>query len=226
MLGLSATPYRRDGLSACIEWFMGPILHKIKPEELIKSGHITSIEVVVRRTNFNASMDDPSAEYSLLMKEISINEERNQMIADDVIEEAKKGEICLILSDRKIHCSTLKYLIELGLRNTNLKVELLTGDTLPGPRKKIVKEINNGKIQILVATGQLIGEGFDCKNLSGIFLTMPVRWKGRTIQYLGRVLRPRKGKDKAKVYDYFDESVRCLYSGFKARQTEYKKLGG
>jgi len=76
----------------------------------------------------------------------------------------------------------------------------------------------------LIATSQLIGEGFDCKKLSALFLTLPIRFPGRVIQYLGRVLRPAKNKDRALVFDYFDQNVHVLYAGMKARKREYEKL--
>jgi len=219
ILGLSATPYRRDGLSKIIEWYSGPIRHKIEPRDLINTGHITSVEAVIRKTNFIASMDDPSAEYSTMLQEISQNEERNQMIIDDVWKAAGQGETCLILSDRKAHCHELKKLMG-NLWNT----EILTGDTPTKERKQIVKDTNAGKIEVLIATSQLIGEGFDCKELSVLFLTMPIRFSGRVIQYLGRVLRPAKGKERALVFDYFDQNVKCLYPGMKTRKKEYEKL--
>ena len=50
----------------------------------------------------------------------------------------------------------------------------------------------------------LIGEGFDCKSLSTLFIATPIKFSGRVLQYLGRVLRPAPGKNKAVVYDYVD----------------------
>lgn len=220
ILGLSATPFRRDGLTKVINWYAGPILHTIGPQELIQTGHITSIEAIIRRTNFITLLENPSTEYSTLLLEISQDKERNLMIAKDVAAAVSMGETCLVLTDRKAHCDELKRLI------SPVPAEILTGDTLDKPRKKIVENVNKGKIKVLICTGQLIGEGFDCKNLSAIFLTMPISYHGRIIQYLGRVLRPAKGKERALVYDYFDQSVKCLYSGYKSRQKEYKKLGG
>lgn len=217
--GLSATPFRRDGLSRVIQFYCGPILYKIEPGDLIESGHITPIKSVIRQTNFVASMEDPSAEYSKLLQELALDKERNDMIINDVWEMAGKGETCLILSDRKAHCYKLKELM-----GSLWNVEVLTGDTHHKTRKQIVKDVNAGKINVLVATGQLIGEGFDCKNLSALFLTMPIRYSGRIIQYLGRVLRPKKEKEVALVFDYHDVSVKCLWPGMKARRTQYKKL--
>jgi len=221
ILGLSATPYRRDGLSKIIEWYSGPIRHKIDPRDLINSGHITSVETVIRKTNFIASMPDPSAEYSTLLQELSQNEERNQMIVSDVLTTVAMGETCLVLTDRKAHCQELKDMVQ---AKSKIKTEVLTGDVPAEPRKRIVEDINSGKIKVLIATSQLIGEGFDCKKLSALFLTLPIRFPGRVIQYLGRVLRPAKNKDRALVFDYFDQNVRVLYAGMKARKREYEKL--
>lgn len=219
--GLSATPFRRDGLSKAIEWYAGPILHTIPPKDLIKTGHITNIQSVIRKTNFISSLKDPAAEYSRLLQELSQNKERNKMIINDIVSAVAAGETCLVLSDRKMHCRELKKLV---LKESDIPTAILTGDVPSAPRKQIVERINNGKIKVLIATGQLIGEGFDCRNLSALFLTLPIKFSGRIIQYLGRVLRPTRSKDKALIYDYFDPNIRCLYPGMKNRKKEYKKL--
>jgi superfamily II DNA or RNA helicase len=76
---------------------------------------------------------------------------------------------------------------------------------------------------VLIATGQLIGEGFDCPNLSTLFLSTPVRFSGRVLQYLGRVLRPAPGKQKARVFDYVDVQVETLVKAAQARQRVYRR---
>ena len=78
----------------------------------------------------------------------------------------------------------------------------------------------------MIATGQLIGEGFDCKELSTLFLATPIKFDGRLTQYLGRVLRPAPGKDKAKVYDYCDVHVGVLAASARSRQQVYRKIDG
>ena len=98
----------------------------------------------------------------------------------------------------------------------------MTGDRANGEKTAIVGRLNAGDVKILIATWQLIGEGFDCKALSTFFLSTPIKFEGRLTQYLGRILRPAPGKDRAKVYDYFDGKVVVLAASAKARQKVYR----
>ena len=154
-----------------------------------------------------------------MLSELTQDLERNLLIASDVASEANNGGgICLVLSDRKKHCEALQALLQ---SEYHLHSELLTGDVPTKQRQGIVERLNQGKVKVLVATGQLIGEGFDCKGLSTLFLTTPIKFNGRVLQYLGRVLRPAPGKKKSKVYDYVDANVGVLVASAKARRKVY-----
>ena len=85
----------------------------------------------------------------------------------------------------------------------------------------MIDRLNKGKVKVLIATGQLIGEGFDCKDLSTLFLATPIRFSGRVVQYLGRILRPAPGKEKARLFDYVDINVDTLKNAAMARQKVY-----
>jgi superfamily II DNA or RNA helicase len=126
--------------------------------------------------------------------------------------------VCLVLSDRKAHCEALQAL----LRRQGIEAHLLTGDLKNGDRQAVVESLNAGQVKVLVATGQLIGEGFDAKELSTLFLATPIKFSGRLLQYLGRVLRPAPGKDKARVFDYLDP-VGVLENAARARQRVYQE---
>ena len=220
MLGLSATPWRRDKLSKLIYWHIGDVVHEVDKTALIKNGDILKAEVVTRETNFNTILD-PSLEYSKMLSELTQDVERNRLIACDVAAEARKRKgICLVLSDRKAHCKAMQSLLKQEFKT---KSDLLTGDTPAKERPAIVDRLNKGKVKVLVASGSLLGEGFDCKGLSTLFLTTPIRFDGRVLQYLGRVLRPAKGKAKPKVFDYVDSRVGVLRTSAKARQKVYGK---
>jgi superfamily II DNA or RNA helicase len=223
MLGLSATPYRRDRLSKLIFWHLGDLHHQVDAAELVASGQILDIDVVFRPTEFVAYAD-PVSEYSTMLSELAHNDLRNRLIAADVHREVTENQrpgVCLILSDRKLHCQVLQALLK---HKHHVAAEVLTGDLPAEQRREIVQRLNAGGIRVLIATGQLIGEGFDCPRLSTLFLATPVRFSGRILQYLGRILRPSEGIVRAKVYDYVDAHVPPLKAAAQARRRVYDKL--
>lgn len=218
MLGLSATPWRRDKLSKLIFWHLGDQHYEMSKTDLIERGDVLSAEVIIRETDFRPYYD-PVNEYSKMLLELTANDERNRLIADDVAQEvASRSGTCLVLSDRKLQCETLSALLRY---KHHIETAVLTGDVGTADRRSITERLNRGEIKVLVATGQLIGEGFDSKNLSTLFLATPVRFSGRLLQYLGRILRPAPGKDKARVFDYVDVNVEVLKAAANARQRVY-----
>jgi superfamily II DNA or RNA helicase len=217
MTGLSATPWRRDKLSKLIFWFVGDVAHEVPKADLIENGDVLKAEVITRETDFSP-YSDPTTEYTKMLSELTEDRHRNELIVQDVAREARNGSgICLLLSDRKSHCDILRAVMD----KQGIESRLLTGDLATGARKVVVEDLNAGKVKVLVATGQLIGEGFDCKELSTLFLATPIKFDGRVLQYLGRVLRPAPGKTQARVYDYVDVHVGVLKASAAGRRKVY-----
>ncbi len=220
MLGLTATPYRRDGLERIIHWHLGDIHHRVEADGLVENGRLLEAEVIFRPTGFIPHFD-PTTQYSKMLSELTRDDQRNRLIAADVAMEAEKtrGEgVILLLSDRRQHCENLKAILKLA---HGLEAERLTGDLPAARRREVLAALGEGKIRVLLATGQLIGEGFDSRHLSTLFIATPIRFRGRLIQYLGRILRPAPGKERALVYDYVDEKVGPLAAAARARQRAY-----
>ena len=221
MLGLSATPYRRDGLSKLIFWHLGDVHHEVQLDGLVAGGDILDVEVVFRSTQFRPYCD-PVSEYSKMLSELVADDERNRLIAADIADEVLQRQrpgVCLVLSDRKQHCLTLQALLK---HKYHVIAEVLTGDLSMEQRNRIIERIHHNRVRVIIATGQLIGEGFDCAQLSTLFLSTPIRFSGRLLQYLGRILRPNQGIERAKVYDYVDELVGPLKAAAKAREKAYR----
>ena len=218
MLGLSATPFRRDNLSRLIFWHLGDVHFRIDQKQLVRTGDVLAAEVIVRETKFKPYYD-PVNEFPKMMSELTLDDERNRLIVSDIAKEAEQNDgVCLVLSDRKKHCETLQSMLRYKYK---IPAGLLTGDLSAGDRRDVLDRLDQGEIRVLIATGQLIGEGFDRSDLSPLFLVTPIKFSGRVLQYLGRVLRPAPGKKKARVYDYVDVHVEVLKAMARARQRTY-----
>ncbi len=220
MLGLSATPWRRDNLSRLIFWHLGDVHHEVDKAGLVAAGEVLPAEVIVRETHFKP-FHDPVNEYSKMLSELTGDTERNLLIAGDVAEEVRDHPgISLVLSDRRAHCENLQALLRYRFK---VDCELMTGEMPIQERQEVVERMNAGRVRVVIATGQLIGEGFDCRSLSTLFLATPIRFSGRVLQYLGRVLRPAPGKRTARVFDYVDVQVETLVRAANARQRIYRR---
>jgi superfamily II DNA or RNA helicase len=221
MLGLSATPYRRDGLTDVIGFYLGDTVHRIDAKALTQAGHLCRAGVVFRNTEFNTGLD-ASAEYSRALSELTHDPKRNNQIAVDVAAAASNGSSgVLVLSDRKDHCKAL----QVAINHQGVDAAVLTGSTPARQRAAIVAGLNDGTVKTVIATGQLIGEGFDCKGLSHLFVATPIKFSGRVLQYAGRVLRPAPGKDQAAIVDYVDERVGVFWAAAESRRRTYQRQG-
>ncbi len=220
MLGLSATPYRRDRLTKVIYLYMGDRVHQVLPQDLQAQNHIMTARLIVRETGFD--YPDPAGDYQGCIQAMVEDPDRNKLIVSDVIDEVRtrRGGIALVLSDRVSHCEELfRSISALGV-----KACMLTGSVPVKERARLVDELNGNQAQVLVATVQLIGEGFDLKQLSSIFLATPIKFSGRVKQSVGRVLRTHEGKEEALIYDYLDLPG-VLRASFRSRCRTYAELG-
>ncbi len=213
LLGLSATAFRSDeGLTRLIYFYMGDRFHKVDQKELQATGAIIKPELIRCKTTFQYRY---RGDYQPLMTALTKDAKRNQQIIEDVVmvSRMENSGIQLLVSDRVNHCEL--FVKELVAKNVD--VVMLTGQTSAEQRTTIVKAVQAGEVQVLVATLQLIGEGFDCPGLSNLFLTTPITFEGRLLQVLGRIMRPAEGK-QARVYDYVDEAVSVLKRSAEGRK--------
>ncbi|MBI4796407.1 MAG: DEAD/DEAH box helicase [Deltaproteobacteria bacterium] len=218
MTGLSATPWRRDGLARLIWWHLGDLVFEVDRAALQNTGQVLRAEVVWRETDFESSFD-ASTEYSRMLSELTRDSERNELIVGDIAQEASNGGgVCLVLSDRKNHVKDL----EQRLAQKGIESAILIGDMTSSERRAVVEALGIGQVKVLLATAQLVGEGFDCPELSTLFLSTPIRFDGRLLQCLGRVLLPAPGKDRARVYDYCDTQVGVLEHSARVRRQVYE----
>lgn len=218
-LGLTATPYRRDGLQGLIAMHCGPIRHTMsdRPEN---TGH--ELTLVVHRTELLPPDED--AHIQDVFRSLVEDESRTRMIGADIASAVARGRKCLVLTQWTEHVASLAA----ELRRLKIDPLVLQGGMGTKDRAAVLAELvaprsDNGLV--LVATGGFLGEGFDCPPLDTLFLAFPIAFKGRVVQYVGRVLRPTYEKSTVEVHDYVDSEVPVLARMHRKRLPGFATLG-
>lgn len=220
-LGLTATPYRRDGLQEIVTMQCGPIRHRIASSDG-PAGEI-NLELIVRETELSFA-DAAEKRIHEIFRLLVEDRGRTDLICNDVLGALSEGRRCLVLSQWKQHCHTLAEL----LQSNGVLPHMLEGGLGKRARAALLNQIENTPASnplVVIATGQYLGEGFDCPQLDTLFLTFPISFKGRLVQHTGRLMRAHEGKTSARVYDYADLRVPVLRAMHARRLTTYKTLG-
>lgn len=225
ILGLTATPYRKDGHQAIIHMQSGPIRYEMLETET----EFESKRVIVRNSNFKMPEEaGPQPPIHQVWSHLITDEERLELVADDVIENLDEARVPLVISERKEHLQLLRNNL-LSKEVPESHIFILDGDLSKKQRNTMLEEINSSIVRkdpvCILTTGSLIGEGFDLPVLDTLFLAMPVAFRGKVIQYAGRIHRPVEGKDEVRIYDYVDPWSGLTLSMFRKRVKAYRSMG-
>lgn len=221
VLGLTATPIRKDGHHPIIYMQCGPIRFNLPVRSQMESSpfehRVKPQTTTVRWTREQA----PTIQdlYAL----VSVDAERNSQIVRDIVQAVGNGRSPLVLSGRTAHVEWLGA----RLREHMDRVFVLKGGMGPKQRAQLSQELASTQAypRIIVATGSYVGEGFDDSRLNTLFLAMPISWRGTLQQYVGRLHRLHESKKVVEVYDYVDCSIPMLARMFDKRLRGYKALG-
>ncbi|MCK4248835.1 MAG: DEAD/DEAH box helicase [Candidatus Omnitrophica bacterium] len=221
VMGLTATPYRRDGHQPIIWMQCGPIRYKASQKDMKK--HILHYIVIAKETGFKYEWTENSNIYDLWPDLIN-NEKRNTLIINDIIETIEEQRFPLILTERRAHLDLLAD----KLKDKINHLVILHGGITPKKRKQILEELEHcpaDESKAILATGTYIGEGFDDPRLDTLFITMPISFKGKVVQYAGRLHRKYSGKQDVRIYDYIDKDVSVLWKMYQRRLKTYNSMG-
>ena len=219
-LGLTATPYRRDGLQGLISMYCGPIRHRM--DEKVDPGNDFSRKLIVHQTSLEVS--DDLTHIQDLFRALVHDEARTMAICDDVVAAVENGRNCLVLTQWTEHLSS----VVSALNSRGMTPLVLQGGLGKKARAKVMAELDDASKRgglVLAATGSFLGEGFDCPPLDTVFMAFPIAFRGRVVQYVGRILRPLDGKSSVEVHDYVDAKSPVLARMHRKRLPGYAALG-
>jgi superfamily II DNA or RNA helicase len=219
-VGLTATPYRRDGLQALMAMHCGPVRHTMAAPS---GAALRTLDLIVHETAYQVAEDGQHIQTTF--RGLVEDDQRTARICDDIVAAATAGRHCLVLTRWTEHLNTIAEL----LATRGIEVLVLHGQMGKKARAAVIERLaapsdHNGGF-VLAATASLLGEGFDCPPLDTLFLAFPIKFKGSVVQYVGRVLRPTPTKTHIEVHDYVDTLVPVLARMHNERRTAYATLG-
>jgi superfamily II DNA or RNA helicase len=223
VLGLTATPERKDGHHPIIYMQCGPVRYKLSARSMTAASPFEH-EVIPRLTEFCLPPEQTDMTIQELYAALVDDNTRNEMIAGDLLRAVQDGNSPLLLTARTEH---LKY-FETAFAGKVENVFVLKGDMGKKQRRSIAEAIAavpEDAPRVILATGSYIGEGFDDARLDTLFLAMPISWKGTLKQYVGRLHRLHDAKRVVRVYDYVDSNVPMLARMYARRLKGYSAIG-
>lgn len=216
--GLTATPVRRDGHHPIIFMQCGPIRHTA----VLPKTAPTQLEVWPRY--LPCPKIAPNCAIQEIFRILAHDATRNDAIIGDVLAAYKEGRKVLVLTGRTDHLTILREALEPDVEHCFA----LHGRMSQKQRQVVLaglEKLGGDATRVLIATGSLIGEGFDHPPLDTLVLAQPVSWTGLLEQYAGRLHRGHVGKEDVRIYDYVESDHGQLNGMWIKRQRGYRKMG-
>ncbi len=219
VLGLTATPIRRDGQQPIIFMQCGPIRYRAA------SPASAPHDLEVRVCEYRNPIDLPrEAGIQEVFRHIGNDEHRTEILADAIVEAHRKGRKVLVLTERIDHLQKILAALQTRLST----VFVLHGRMSRKQRADTIARLNTlppDAPRVLLATGRLVGEGFDHPPLDTLVLAMPISWKGTLQQYAGRLHRAHEAKTGVRIIDFVDIDHPALMRMWEKRRRGYRAMG-
>ena len=219
VFGLTATPIRRDGKQPIIFMGIGPVRYTASRP----TGAPQDLEVRPRLTATRIDMP-PDSGIQDVFRYLVNDENRTKLIASEIIDSFKQGRKVLVLTERTDHLDSIFSLIHTSVP----ALFVLHGRITKKQRAATITELDSmasNAPRVVIATGKLVGEGFDHPPLDTLIMTMPVSWKGTLQQYAGRLHRECAEKTSVRIIDFLDVDHPALLRMWEKRKRGYLSMG-
>jgi superfamily II DNA or RNA helicase len=219
VLGLTATPIRRDGQQPIIFMQCGPTRHTATKSASAPHDLAVTPHTIHKRIDLptDAGIQD-------VFRHLAADPDRTAAIAIEIENAYKQGRKVLVLTERTEHLDAIKA----ALDSKVAALTVLHGRLTKKVRATLITELEAlppDAARVLLATGKLVGEGFDHPPLDTLVLAMPISWKGTLQQYAGRLHREHATKTDVRIIDFVDSGHPALLRMWDKRQRGYRAMG-
>ena len=219
VLGLTATPIRRDGRQPIIFMQCGPI--RYTAVKSASAPHDLAVIPYSLPERINLAQEAGIQE---VFRHLVQNPSRTEAIAAEIKKAFDQGRKVLVLTERTEHLNAIVSALEDKVSPTFV----LHGRMSKKQRATVITKLDAlapDAPRVLLATGKLVGEGFDHPPLDTLVLAMPVSWKGTLQQYAGRLHREHTTKTNVRIIDFVDAGHPALWRMWEKRQRGYRAMG-
>jgi len=217
VVGLSATPDRRDGLEHALYWLSGPasFVYKRLPEITGISNTVEIHKIVADCNNREKMYLNGQMAFAEMLTMLSEDYRRNKIILDILVDNIKCRQKIIVVSGLVAHCVALKEAMTERLQANGFQAALMAGPKIDSELAKLPTT------KMVFATYSLLEEGYDDPALDTLILATP---RSRIQQTIGRIERSHYGKLKPVVFDVVDAF--SVYPSMWAKRKKFYKSRG
>jgi superfamily II DNA or RNA helicase len=218
-IGLTGTPDIGDKVrERRLEATTGNLLMQIRAGEMAEIGRVVPARVIYHKVHNQPVYGlDWMQVRRVLIEE---NPERNAMIVELAMREAKDGKKVLVICDTIRHARVIAEV----LNGESVRSMMLTGKHNSGLRSQAKKEFRSGVLEVMITT-PIWDVGVDIPELEVVILAAGGKSAVRVIQRAGRAIRTSRGKSEAIIHDFFDTGSRYTMKHSMSRMQACKREG-
>jgi superfamily II DNA or RNA helicase len=183
-----------------LEGLFGPSYKIIKTDELMKQGHLATLDINV------LLLKHPPTKFNTFEEEIQYiinHSRRNKFIRNLALD--LKGNTLILFARVEGHGEPLYELINNNNVIENRRVFFIHGGVDTEDREKVREITETENNAIIVASYGTFSTGINIKNLHNVIFASPSKSRIRNLQSIGRVLRKGDQKTRATLYDIADD---------------------
>ena len=182
-----------------LEGLFGPSYKIIKTDELMKKGHVATLDINV------LLLKHPPNKFETFEDEVQYiitHNQRNNFIKNLALD--LKGNTLILFARVEGHGEPLFNLINSNIIDQR-HVFFVHGGVATEDRENVRSITESQNNAIIIASYGTFSTGINIKNLHNVIFASPSKSRIRNLQSIGRVLRKGSNKDKATLYDIADD---------------------